>query len=172
MSAEIARRAVAAPGWRWLRGMRFTWPEVPEPHTLWEFRVTSSRADGTEIIAAEEVTHEAFRWCRCSDGWRVWRFEFETADELEGFRPGVITRHPGPAAWTVDLSDPATLGCLQWLAREAWKPVGVLYVRPPIAASHGEPWDVYVVDYLGGQVWDASAESEAEALVAALEARP
>jgi len=64
---------------------------------------------------------------------------------------------------TPDLTDPATLGCLLALVREAW--------IEPLARAEGYPdgWRVYVprVSRLVGL-----GPSEAEALVAALEAAP
>lgn len=68
-----------------------------------------------------------------------------------------------------DLSDPATLGCLLSLVRKAWG-VGVYTVKasPRFPAIEADYWVAYRDDYevLGGGI------TEAEALVAALEAAP
>jgi hypothetical protein len=69
-----------------------------------------------------------------------------------------------------DLSDPATRGCLLELVREAWgRPMLVAYYAP---LSMGQGW--YVADRFCGDrdypVVEAPSGSEAEALVAALEA--
>lgn len=62
-----------------------------------------------------------------------------------------------------DLSDAATLGCLLALVREAWGDPRA-YVR----ASFGWEW---ITDYCV-EKWPPGGETEAEALVAALEAAP
>ena len=71
-----------------------------------------------------------------------------------------------------DLTDPATLGCLLALVREAW-------VDPSISASEEAPGQWHVgglAQWPSGVDWDwrvfASGPSEPEALVAALEAAP
>ena len=62
-----------------------------------------------------------------------------------------------------DLSDAATLGCLLALVREAWNDQ-----RAYIRASFGWEW---ITDYCV-EKWPPGGETEAEALVAALEAAP
>ena len=71
-----------------------------------------------------------------------------------------------------DLTDPATLGCLLALVREAWgRPKLVPYYT---ALSSGQGW--YVADRFCGDedypLIGTPCGSEAEALVAALEAAP
>ena len=63
-----------------------------------------------------------------------------------------------------DLTDPATLGCLLALVREAHGEPTAFVERHPI----GAPWQVHTVD---GGIF-AQGESEAAALVAALMAAP
>ena len=63
-----------------------------------------------------------------------------------------------------DLSDPATLGCLLALVREVHNEPTAFVERHPI----GAPWQVHTVD---GGIF-AQGETEAAALVAALEAAP
>lgn len=68
-----------------------------------------------------------------------------------------------PAVWCVpDLADPATLGCLLALVKAAWG-VGDVYLYP--GSGQGDWWCS-----AGGH--DFHAATEAEALVAALEAAP
>jgi hypothetical protein len=72
-----------------------------------------------------------------------------------------------------DLTDPATLGCLLALVRRAWN-------DPTISpACYGSPFDADAVVWDVKGHWpgasvklDVTAESEAEALVAALEGAP
>jgi hypothetical protein len=71
-----------------------------------------------------------------------------------------------------DLSDPATLGCLLALVREAWASRGFVSVRHPVVASLGEPWDVVVYNAGGDLVARFGGATEAEALVNALENAP
>ena len=64
-----------------------------------------------------------------------------------------------------DLTDPATLGCLLALAREAWRdPKGSVYYLAPVETEPG--W------FAEFGAHDELYASEAEALVAALEAAP
>ena len=74
-----------------------------------------------------------------------------------------------PAAWCVpDLSDPATLGCLLALVREAWgDPRAQLYAMED--ADGREGWGLVLER---GEGVGPFAETEAEALIAALEAAP
>jgi hypothetical protein len=65
-----------------------------------------------------------------------------------------------------DLSDPATLGCLLALVREAW---GHALAQVSPMLPYGAKWVCYIND-AGDHAF--LAEAEAEALVAALEAAP
>lgn len=71
-----------------------------------------------------------------------------------------------------DLSDPATLGCLLHLVREAWSDADLSADR--VSRAHDklpDVWQVYVF-YESGVKDVLSGHSEVEALVAALEAAP
>ena len=90
----------------------------------------------------------------------------------QGGRPYVKFQNPAhtrqgqvPAAWCVpDLSDPATLGCLLALVREAWGCDSLTCQSLlPLVGVHG--WRVVGTSAKSGH-------TEAEALVAALEAAP
>lgn len=75
-----------------------------------------------------------------------------------------------PRGWLPDLEDPATLGCLLALVREAWKKP-LLYVEPELDDDDGLAW------YVRGVCWDRSYShwpyrSEAAALVDALLSAP
>jgi hypothetical protein len=77
---------------------------------------------------------------------------------------GGLPRSGGCAVTVVlpDLSDPATLGALLGLVREAWQdPATGIY-------RHARRWCVI----MGGRCEEFFADTEAEALVCALEAAP
>ena len=83
------------------------------------------------------------------------------------YRLDRMDKHGAP-----DLSDPATLGCLLALVREAWgRRMLVAYYAP---LTTGQGW--YVGDrFCGGRdypIVEAPSATEAAALVAALEAAP
>ena len=120
---DIAHRAVACPGWRWMPGMR--WGMVPYPGSL-------------EVVTGR----------------------------LRDSGPFPATWEPYPRALP-DITDPATLGCLLALVRE--KHGTELVTVPVLYGALGSPvagWQVTVP----GRVVVMSAPTEAEALVAALEA--
>ena len=124
---ELARRAVACPGWRWMPGMRY--------------QIVNERG-------------QIGGWMRASD--RVSHLDalYPVAGESEVALP--------------DLDDPATLGCLLALVREAWGS-HVSSIRT------GDGWSVR---HMGRDGWAVGLSvvgitpCEAEALVAALEAAP
>ena len=69
-----------------------------------------------------------------------------------------------------DLTDPATLGCLLHLVREAWgEPGAYVHHDRPERREPGRPWELWFGD--GSNVVGVFP-TEAEALVAALEAAP
>jgi len=127
MSQELARRAVACKGWRWMPGMRYTLP----------------------------TTSLHGRW-----------------------KPG-LSQHIMP-----DLDDPAALGCLLALVREAWgnSKISVHYdgegeVSCRLGFEARSPPAKWVVSLSWGvDDWSGCVtkghSTEAEALVAALEAAP
>jgi len=138
--AALARRAVACKGWRWMRGM-------------------TSMEGGTFIAYTD--CDEAF-----------WLMHPDDGCDAE------------PVAWRLpNLTDPATLGCLLALVRAAWR-CPTAYVRQSTTrrVSDGviawEVCDLYLdaeaCRALGvpreGSVGSWGHGSEAEALVAALEA--
>ena len=101
---ELGRRAVACKGWRWMPGMRRVWPFLVRTPILqgnvWScFASDEDRARGySERMPAERVEDDplsrepAAKWDDATDQW---------------------------VADIPDLTDPATLGCLLALVREA-----------------------------------------------------
>jgi hypothetical protein len=118
-------------------------------------------------LARRAVACKGFRWM---PGMRWWT----DADHgrLDDFQPEYMGR---PTHALPDLTDPATLGCLLALVREAWAAPRAL-VR---LSANGTSFHVFDVDRVttGGN-WaaflcgDHRIQTEAEALVAALEAAP
>jgi hypothetical protein len=124
---ELARRAVACKGWRWVPGML----------TLSGARILLAEDDGAYVLMAR----------------RAWT------------KPMLMEDGELP-----DFADAATLGCLLSLVREAWnEPHMSLECR--LVAHYGKwEWTVLALDK--PKIIPVYAWSEAEALVAALEAAP
>jgi hypothetical protein len=131
---DLARRAVAAPHWRWMPGM-VALDSTGEEHP------------GRVIDDRKSLVYED------ADG---------------AIHEGVVSRSDLP-----DLSDPATVGALLALVREAWEPHrGSDYIASTMHTGSG--WGVgarYGSEGLAAIVLP-TYETEAAALVAALEAAP
>jgi hypothetical protein len=122
MDDDLAKRAVACAGWRWMPGMlTVTGYRLVRPqHGMW--RITQ-HAPENHLDCVDVADHN--------------------------FVP--------------DLSDPATMGCLLALVREAWPNACTMHVSTGWAVWT-DGWAVWTDPRLG------IGPTEAEALVAALEA--
>jgi hypothetical protein len=130
VNVELAKRAVACKGWRWMPGMR-------THHTGRRVHAVTVTSGGVELL----------------DGFS-WRY---AADAVP------------------DLDDPATLGCLLALVREAWgDPTIVAVTFGGYSAGHiATPIVWGTISHEATDVDDLETRAtEAEALVAALEAAP
>jgi hypothetical protein len=118
----LARLFVALPRWEWRPGMRFFCPSGDPLAPYYEWRITNVRPG--QIIAYEEVSREVVRWTKGDDGWRS-DLLCDMGDECgafdRGWSPIPISRNPPPPQWLPDLADPATLGAILGLVREAYK---------------------------------------------------
>lgn len=142
---QLARRAKACPRWRWMPGMLVMSDPTAVP------RVIGSPIWPSDLRA--RVTSAVLgRW------FGVGQFCVDHPDAEHETMSGDDLPRTLP-----DLTDPATLGCLLAIVREAWGG-DVLIVCPQHFAGK------WVIDLPNGEV--LSERTEAEALVAALEAAP
>jgi len=139
----LARRAVACKGWRWMPGMVAIHPDVSVSRVLF--------GRGYSFVGAyrRELKTKSPSW------WQGWSGQVQHGQYgYAGFE------HCTPIP---DLTDPATLGCLLALVREAHG-APFLQVSVSISREHGYRFEC------SPRHRGAWVESEEEALVAALEA--
>ena len=144
---ELGRRAVAAKRWAWRPGMKVWWRLDPEDETYpirlhgWPNNYPTDPDDDEPIYPGHNDAEDE------SNGW--------------GF--------PRDAGCYPDLSDPATLGCVLALVREAWALPGMA-----TSCEHGSTGYDWCVEmwHAGEALTVAEGDTEAAALVAALESAP
>lgn len=110
---DLARRAVASPHWRWMRGMR-TAADHPFAAPLTVLTVDQDGIPDGWLGVSEHGRLEFQSNYRTTDPWqRIWRKALP------------------------DLTDPATLGCVMALLREEWgQPVEVAALVAALEAHH------------------------------------
>ena len=157
---ELAQRAVACRHWRWMPGMRVQYIDYGEPTDGHGRYLGLGIQAGDLCVQWEDYAprgHLGANW-----------------STPQNFRPA-------PHILDVvlpDLTDPATLGCLLALVREAWdvgygeNKYAYIAVNPPVTPHMGEPWSVVVCDHNGEWPFGFDGDTEAEALIEALEAAP
>ena len=137
MNEDLARRAVACKGWRWMPGMLIQTVGGPTDRI--------AGIDSTYIHAwaeSQQTENPRGMWIR--------------------YRLDRMNKHGVP-----DLSDAATVGALLALVREAWDDPHVYVMRLNVRR---QIWVVHVPS--DRHSIHGEGETEAEALVAALEAAP
>jgi hypothetical protein len=145
MSASLGERALACKGWRWMPGMLAHHRHVQSIRVLCD---ESGECASDYVVRAGADGNEV----QLMHEWGV----------MGSFPGGDGSAYP----MVPDLDDPATRGCLLDLVREAWA-MPKLYVSP-----HGLSWRMKIKGH-GGPFKEVEwGGTEAEALVAALEAAP
>jgi hypothetical protein len=141
---ELARQLVASKHWRWMPGMLVTSDpsQVPRPY--------GSTIAQTDLFA-RVVSVCVGRWF----GVHEYSVDFPDAE----FDPCDNTDLPGTIP---DLDDPATIGCLLALVREAWGDQRA-HVQP---SEHSEQFRVHHL-WSGREYHDTEGEALAAALLEA-----
>ena len=113
--------------------------------------------EGQTALSHRAVACKGWRWMPEMRWWTD-----NDRGRLDDYQPEYMARSTDALP---DLSDPATLGCLLALVRAAW--------GDPFLCAVGDPDTGWRIDAVTAQVQDLHGyASEAEALVASLEAAP
>ena len=148
----LARRAVACRGWRWTPGMEFHLDGAGAMSSGWRIQSVQMRVVDGWAHAVRTVIAGPCEFIMAPHGNIHVRFT-----------DGALSRKPSGTTMLPCLDDPATLGCLLALVREAW---GAPRLHARWNAASGK-WEIVSRYQLHGD-----AKTEVESLVAALEAAP
>jgi len=150
----LGRRAVACRGWRWMPGMEFHLDGAGAMSSGWRIQSVQMRVVDGWAHAVRTVIAGPCEFIMAPHGNIHVRFT-----------DGTLSRKPSGTTMLPCLDDSATRGCLLALVREAHA-VPFLQVSVSISREHGYRFECN--PHHRGQ-W---VNSEAEALVAALEDAP
>lgn len=148
----LARRAVACRGWRWMPGMEFDLHGAGHLSGGWRIQSVQMRALDKWSTPVRTITAGPCEFIIAPRGAIHVRYLDQT-----------MSLNPVAASMLPFLEDPATLGCLLALVREAHG-APFLQVSVSISREHGYRFEC------NPRHRGAWVESEEEALVAALEA--
>lgn len=152
--AELGRRAVACEGWRWMPGMRCTHRWTGGIRIL--ARPNGESSEKYVVVPDEQNKRAVSCFVIAESGTMV---EFPEAGSAYQFIP--------------DFTDPATVGCLLYLVREAWAPFFGDDSAPSSRQVPSGKWGVSgIVDDCSTTIVLPTRDTEAEALVAALKSAP
>lgn len=150
---SFARRAVACKHWRWMPGM---------------LAFADLAKQGGRVCRVDHQIELALDERKIDEDGGEWHTQMRSSTNA--------LTVDGRDRWNhlPDLTDPATLGCLLALVREAWNDPGIACVTS--SYSNGQYYRRVVDGHHHGSTFQTMSQAtyltEAEALVAALEAAP